>query len=1422
MKNLLKIMVMALLVITNVIAANAYSVTVSASSNPVCSGSQVTLTANPVGPANYYTWKIGSTVIASGSATSYITPSPTATTQYIVIVNWATGGSNTDSITITTTGTTSVSSNISITAGNDTFCYGSLVTFSATCNYPGSSPSYQWLKNSSNISGANSSTYADSLLTDGNQIRCRITSNGTCPTNNPATSNPITVTVYAAPTATVTPSGSTTFCQGDSVVLSAPNVGGYTYQWRLNGNAISGATGRSYIAKAGGSYSVRIVNSAGCFAISSSTTVTVNTNPSANITPSGSTTFCQGDSVTLAANTGTGLSYVWKLSGSVISTATNYVAKVGGSYTVTVTNNTSSCFAISSPVTVTVNPLPTVSITPSSSTSFCVGDSVVLNANSSTAISYQWKKNGINISGATSTSYVAKLTGSYSVSVTNSSGCLNTASINVTENQPPNPTINGSQNLCVNSTQLYTTQAGMSSYSWVIIGATYSFTGQGNDSIYVSWTGTGYATIRVSYVNGNGCMGLSNNYGVTVNTSPSAPSVTSGSRCGTGTVNLSASTTTGNTIRWYSDSTLNNLVQIGTTFTTPSLSSTTTYWVVAKNSNNCGSTKVPVTATVNQFPSKANAGSDQIGASTCGLTSVTLIGNVPTYGTGTWAILSGAGGSFTNSNADTTVFSGTATTLYSIVRTITNSCGASKDTVQVRFNQNPDTAVAGPDQTGVTTCGLTTAIMAANSPTIGTGYWQSLNGGWFTNPTRPTTDFNGVVGKTYVNVWRVSTSVCGFSTDTMQVLFNRFPTQSIAGPDQQICGITSANLIGNVPNTGRGMWYLIGGFGTIADSSLPNSTFTGILGQQATLVWVITNPPCQSSQDTVVVKFNPLPNPPSATFTGNNCGPNKVTMSAFVPSGTIAEWYADSLNGSVLHTGNVYAPFLTKTTKFWVGSKDTITGCRSAVRLSVLGTIYPVPVPMISYVGNPNLCQGDSIIFTASPAGMTFYEWLSDTNVVALGTSYTITTSGNYKLRVTGSPNCPATSQVIKVMVNPLPNAPTLVGDSSCGAGMVTLTGTVPKDCAIYWYDTAGNFKTTGTAYNFLLSATSTFYGESRDSITGCKSIFKTSVTAVVSPVPTPSIVGLDTICSLVTTGYAVMNTPGSSYKWTLSGNLISGQGTDSVLVKFTNGGIMNITLTETNTFNCVGVGQKKVFVNPVPQVYLPDTLTIPKGGSVKLNPITDGIKFLWSPAGEVDNPNAKSPTATPNMSKFFKLTSTNSLGCGNSDSIFIISGFNTIADFWIIKDKVDLKTVEFHDASEPRGAITQWQWDFGDGSTDTVQNPTHVFAYPQMVTVRLIVKSMAGRYDTIVRKFHTADPTSVEALAKPVIEVYPNPSNGVFAIKSDREVSIEIYDLQGKNLVSIPKQFQIKIDISNFSKGIYLLRFSDGKSVQTEKIIIR
>ncbi len=383
-------------------------------------------------------------------------------------------------------------------AGPTAFCTGGSVVLNANT---GTGLAYQWRKDAVNISGATSASYTASASGNYSVV---VTVNGCA-----NISSSLTVTASAAPSAIITAGGYTSFCQGATVTLNANTGTGLTYQWRKDGVNISGATGSSCTASATGSYTV-IVTKSGCSATSAATAVTV-TNPAASITAAGPTALCSGGSVVLNANTGSGLSYQWRKDGVNISGATagSYTATAAGSYTVVVSSG--GCSATSAATAVTVGGTTTATITAGGYTSFCQGATVTLNANTGTGLTYQWRKNGVNISGATGSSYIASATGNYTVTV-GSGGCSATSAA-TTVTVTPAPTLSCSANT-TNGTVSVTATGGAApyAYSWntspMQSSATASVSTSGTYTVTVTSAGGCVSTCSTSIVLGDPCLGI--------------------------------------------------------------------------------------------------------------------------------------------------------------------------------------------------------------------------------------------------------------------------------------------------------------------------------------------------------------------------------------------------------------------------------------------------------------------------------------------------------------------------------------------------------------------------------------------------------------------------------------------------------------------------------------------------------------------------------------------------------------------------------------------------------------------------------------------------------------------------------------------------------------------------------------------------
>jgi hypothetical protein len=144
------------------------------------------------------------------------------------------------------------------------------------------------------------------------------------------------------------------------------------------------------------------------------------------ISAGGPTTFCKGGEVTLSVDAPGGLSYAWKKGSSFISGATDptYVATKSGMYSCQVSNACES--ELSNKISVTANPKPEAAFTQGT----CSGGAVLLTRTGTptTGVTYKWKLNNNNISGATNATYSATASGSYKVEVKiTATGCKKTS-----------------------------------------------------------------------------------------------------------------------------------------------------------------------------------------------------------------------------------------------------------------------------------------------------------------------------------------------------------------------------------------------------------------------------------------------------------------------------------------------------------------------------------------------------------------------------------------------------------------------------------------------------------------------------------------------------------------------------------------------------------------------------------------------------------------------------------------------------------------------------------------------------------------------------------------------------------------------------------------------------------------------------------
>ncbi len=263
----------------------APSIGLQPTSQTVTAGQTATFSVSAAGTAPFsYQWRKNSTNISGATNASYTTPATTSADngeKFDVVVSNSAGSVTSAQASLTVSAAT-VAPSITTQPANQSVAAGQTATFSVGAS--GTAPlSYQWRKNSVNISGATSSSYTTPATTssDNGEKFDVVVSNSV----GNATSNQATLTVSAAPVAptiTVQPANQTvTAGQTATFSVSASGTAPLSYQWQMNGTDIPNATATNYTtpvtttANSGEQFRVMVSNSAGSIT-SNTATLTVN------------------------------------------------------------------------------------------------------------------------------------------------------------------------------------------------------------------------------------------------------------------------------------------------------------------------------------------------------------------------------------------------------------------------------------------------------------------------------------------------------------------------------------------------------------------------------------------------------------------------------------------------------------------------------------------------------------------------------------------------------------------------------------------------------------------------------------------------------------------------------------------------------------------------------------------------------------------------------------------------------------------------------------------------------------------------------------------------------------------------------------------------------------------------------------------
>lgn len=1225
-----------------------------------CDGDSVTLTSSI---ADSWLW-------SSGDTTQSIVVKTSGTYSVAVVVGGCSGTSEDTTITVFANPAPVISS-----SGPISFCQGGSVLLNAG----GGFTSYSWstLETTQNINVNTTGTF---VVTVTNSNGCTGT----------ATKS---VNVNPIPTPVITPDGPISFCQGDTVLLTATAAAAYLWS--------TAATSQAMNATSTGTYSVTVTNDSSCTG-NTSISINVNSNPTATITAGGATTFCQGDSVTL--NAGIHTTYSWSTS----ETAQNIVANSSGTYSVTVTND-SACTATAN-VTIVVNSNPALSITPSGPVSFCSGGNADLDAGTGFT-NYSWSTGvttqlinvsssgtyvvtvtnssnctatdsvavienssltpSIAASGPTSfcqggsvgldagsgyTSYnwstiettqtiTVSASGIYTVTVTDANGCTGTDNISVTVNSNPTATISGSPlSFCQGDSSLLTATAA-STYLWN--------TGETTQSIYVNASGDFVVTITDS----NGCTDVSDTTSIAVNPAPSATILAGGPTtfCQGGSVTLSSSAASGNL--WSNGLTTQNV----------NVTSSGNYSVTVTDGNGCSAISTPIVVTVNSNPAP----------------SITPSAS-PTFCNGdSISLTCSAGSSYSWSTGETTqsiVVNSSGS--YVVTMTDANGCSGSTPSITISVLPNPTPVI---DTSSSSICSGISITLDA-----GTGYTDYL---WSTSEITQiitiaatgsydvtVTDGNGCIGVAapfsvtlnqpapLILAMAMNSSTCGNAngdatasvsggTASYSYLWNTTPAQTDSTATGLSAGsyfVTVTDSLGCAQTANVSVSDIGGPSVTIANVDSVNC-FGGSDGQATVAPSSGTSPYIyQWSNSQTDSTATGLPGGTySVTITDANGCTNTASVTVNEPtllSGSLTKTDATcgSNNGTVSAnaTGGT-SPYNYSWSTTPPQNSDTATGL-SAGTYSVTitdnngctasgsATVSGSDGATVTTTATNVLCNGDSSGNAVANAtgGVTPYSYLwsdGQSDSAATGLS-----AGTYYITVTDSNNCTTVDSAMVSQPAAILTATISQTNVSCNGGSNgSATATATGGTTNYSYLWSGGQTTPTVSGLDTGTYTVTVTDANICTITQTVIINEPAALVAVALPNTPCGADSGSVAATVTGG----TTP-FSYLWS------NGSGTQNIAALPPG----NYIVTVTDNNGCTDTASATVSIAPVPTIIKSKDTTVFQDTEVTLF-ASGGVSYAWS---TVPSETAPSFSIIPEETTTYYVTVTNAAGCSKVDSVKI------------------------------------------------------------------------------------------------------------------------------------------------------------------------
>lgn len=491
--------------------------------------------------------------------------------------------------------------------------------------------------------------------------------------------------------------------------------------------------------------------------------------------------------------------------------------------------------------------------------------------------------------------------------------------------------------ICVNQNVTFTdTSTNAVGWEWTVTGGTFvNPSTKYSQNPVVNYAVAGTYTVILKARNQDGDDIVTKTAYIKVNATASITATAPNSRCGAGSVTIGATPNSG-TIKWYDSPTGGTLLFTGTSFTTPSISSSTTYY--AEAFNGCtASSRTAVVATINAIPTIAGVPASRCDAGAVTISASPSAGTVSWYDAATGGNLLGTGTVYTTPSINTT-------TTYYAETTTAAGCTSPRIPVIATVNTTPTITVIN----NASSCGGAGTTISA-TPSAGTILWYYTPTGGSAFASGTTLNVSGASGTYYAEA-----IANGCPSPRTAVSYTSIPVPTLVNTvPGQICNSGSTTIQANY-DFGTVSWYDAATGGNLLGTG---SSYTTPVISTSTIYYAqASNGSCVTPRQGVYANVSVV-NPPIANTTQNFCSGESLNLINI--SGSNIIWYDAPSGGNVLSGTTTIADGVT------YYATQTVTGCEST-RLGItmnLGSclniqdfdatalkVYPNPVTDILHI----------------------------------------------------------------------------------------------------------------------------------------------------------------------------------------------------------------------------------------------------------------------------------------------------------------------------------------------------------------------------------------------------------------------------------------------------------------------------------------